>query len=335
MPQKFLIVVLVLASATVQAAEPIKVTARRLGDLLVEQQHRAPAAVISANRASITAEVVATIEAVLVDVGDEVEEGRLLLRLNNDNARLTLAQARAGLVAIDAQIVEAESRVKKAEELLGKSFISDEELIARRSSLAVLQANRDAQLVAIRRAELDVGRTRISAPFNAAVVERQAQVGSYAQPGTPLLTLVQTDQREVEVELDPRWVENLGRTGELQFESQGKSWPVSLERISSIIDPATRLVRGRFSFTDSVAPIGATGHLVWKDASGLLPVELIVQRGREFGVFTANPDVANFVAIPSAQLGRPAVVNLPPETLIIVEGHTRLQDGDSLAVTRR
>ncbi len=335
MPQKLLIVVIALASATLQAAEPVKVTARRLGDLLVEQQQRAPASVISANRATITAEVIATIRAIFVDVGDEVEKGRLLLRLDDDNARLALAQARAGLDAVDAQIVEAESRVKKAEELLGKNFISDEELIARRSNLAVLQANREGQLVAIRRAELDFARTRISAPFNAAVVERQAQVGSYAQPGTPLLTLVQTDQREVDVELDPRWVGQLGKVASFEFTSQGTSWPVSLARISSVVDPATRLVRGRFRFVGGAAPIGATGHLVWKDSSGLLPVDLIVQRDRNFGVFTANSSVANFVAVPSAQLGRPAAVDLPADTLIIVEGHTQLQDGDALVVTQQ
>ena len=53
-----------------------------------------------------------------------------------------------------------------------------------------------------------------------------------------------------------------------------------------------------------------------------------------FGVFVANDEHARFVAIPGAQEGRPAAVDLPAETLIVVRGHTRLQDGDSLDINR-
>lgn len=327
------LLLILCSGSNAHAAEAIPVTTQRLGDLLVDTERRAPAVVISANRADITSQVSAIIQEVLRDVGANVKKGELLIRLDNANARNSLAQAHSSLDAIDAQILEAKSRVAKAEELLGKDFISDEELVARRANLAVLEANRSGQLVAVNIAELELARTRITAPFDAAIIARAAQVGSYAQPGTPLITLVQTDSREIDVELDPRYAVEIPSVSNIRFVSQDIVWPVKLARLSDVIDIATRVVHARFLFTQDVAPIGTSGQLVWSESSDVVPVALIVQRGSELGVFIAENDTAKFIVIPSAEEGRPASVNLPPETLIVSRGHVRLQDGDTLKVT--
>jgi len=311
------------------------VSVQSLSDLLVDRELRAPATVVSANHTVVTSQVTALIGEVLVDVGADVKRGSVLVRLDNDNSKLALNQARANLKALEAQIEQAELRLKKAEDLLDKKFISDEELIERRTNLSVLEAKRLVQLASIRLAELDVARTTIKAPFDAAVVARQAQVGSLAMPGTPLMTLVQTDGREVDVELDPRYSSDLQLASALRFISQGRVWPLKLERLSSVIDPDSRIQRARFSFVGTPARIGTSGELVWLQAEGLVPVSIIVQRNGVLGVFTANSNVARFVPLQNAQEGRPAKANLPPHTLLIVRGQFRLQDGDTLKTSRQ
>jgi len=330
----FSLILACVVSVPLLAAEPIPVAVERLGDLLVDRELRAPAVVISANRAILTSQVAALISEVAKDVGDQVRKDELLIRLDAANASHALAQAEASLAAIDAQIIEGKSRLRKAEELLEKDFISNEELISRQSNLAVLEANRRGQQVAVRVAELELSRTQIKAPFNAAIVDRMAQVGSYAQPGTPLLTIVQTDNIEIDVELDPRYAEYIPQVSALRFSSQGKEWPVVLTRLSDVIDIASRVVHARFRFTGDAASIGTSGQLVWNEASGLVPVALIVKRGQQLGVFVAEDGKARFVAIPTAQEGRPALVNLPLDSLIVSRGHVRLQDGDALQVIR-
>jgi RND family efflux transporter MFP subunit len=333
---KFMIVpVIALASVAVNAADPVSVSVQRLGDLLIDREVRAPASVVSANRAIVTAEVSALIKEISADVGAAVRKGDLLIRLDDDNARLALAHAKASLAALDAQIVQAKQRLRKAEELLEKSFVSDDELTARRTDLAVLEANRNAQLVAIQQAELTLSRTRINAPYDATVVERQAQVGSFAMPGSPLITLVQTDSREIDVEIDPQYASGLPNVSDLRFVSQGRSWPVTLARLSDVIETGTRKLRGRFVFSADAATVGASGELVWRELKGLVPVTLIVQRGAEFGVFIADDQRARFVAIPGAQEGRPATLDLPPDTMVVSRGHILLQDGDALKIDGR
>jgi len=314
-------------------AQAITVSVERLGDLRVARELRAPASVLSANRTVVTSEVTALISEVLVDVGNSVEKSELLVRLDKTNARLLLEQAHASLDALDAQIAQAQRRLTKAEGLSAKDFVSDDELIDRQTDLGVLQANRSGQLVAIQVAELALARTLIHAPFNATVVQRSAQVGNFAQPGTPLLTLVQTDQREVDAELDPRYALDIPRISKLRFQSLGQQFPLEFLRLSDVIETDTRKIRARFRFTNDTAPIGSSGELAWTESTGVVPVSLIVQRGSVFGDFVARNGKAEFVCMPSAQEGRPAALDLPDDTLIVSRGHVRLQNGDELIIS--
>lgn len=332
MSKKTLIVLPLIFICRIALAEPVPVSVERLADLRIERELRAPASVLSANRAVVTSEVTALIEKVVADVGATVKKGALLVQLDNDNATLSLAAARASLDAFDAQLIEAKQRLQRAEELLTRNFISDDELINRRTNLAVLQANRKGQLVAIQIAELALARTRIRAPFDATVVARQAQVGNFAQPGTQLITVVQTDQREVDAELDPRYAAQMSAARELRYLSLDREYPIELLRLSDVVETDTRRLRARFRFLGELAAIGSSGEIAWRESTGVVPVELIVQRGSVFGVFVARDGVAEFVEIPNAQQGRPAALNMPDDTSIVARGHVRLQNGDELLI---
>lgn len=321
-----------LAGNCAAIAQPVAVAVEKLGELRVERELRAPATVLSANRAVVTSEVTALIEKVLADVGASVRKNDVLIRLDDDNARLSLAQARAGLVSLDAQIVRAAHRLTRAEELLTRNFVSDDELISRQTDVAVLEADRTAQLVSIQIAELALARTRVRAPFDATVVQRQAQVGNFAQPGTPLLTIVQTDQREVDAELDPRYALDISGVSNLRYVDSTREYAVELLRLSNVIETDTRRLRVRLKFLDETAAIGSTGEIAWSESVGVVPVNLIVQRGDDFGVFVVRNGKATFIRMAAAQEGRPAALDLPDDTLIVARGHIRLQDGDEIVI---
>jgi RND family efflux transporter MFP subunit len=333
MMKKILLLIILSLYQHIALAQAINVSVERLGDLHTARELRAPASVLSANRTVVTSEVTALISKVLVDVGAAVEKGELLVQLDKSNARLSLQQVRTSLDALDAQIVQAKRRLTKAEGLSAKNFVSDDELIDRQTDLDVLQANRNGQLVAIQVADLALSRTLIHAPFDATVVQRSAQIGNFAQPGTRLLTLVQKDLREVDAELDPRYALDIPRISKLRYLSLGQQYPLEFLRLSDVIETDTRKIRARFRFTKDVAPIGSSGVLAWTEPTAVVPVSLIVQRGTGFGVFVAMNGKAEFVEIPSAQEGRPAAVDLPDDTLIISRGHLRLQDGDELIIS--
>ncbi len=326
---------LTLSFACNLSVAAVPVTVGRLTEQLVDHEVRAPAVVVPANRAAVTAQISALIQTVHVDVGAAVSKGDLLVSLDDADARLAVDRALADLQALDAQIAQADARLKRGEGLVDSNFISADELLERRTAVSVLKANRVAQELAIRSARLNLSRTRVSAPFAATVVARSAQVGSLALPGTVLMSLVQTSNREIDADLDPRYADRLAKAGQLRFVSQGKTWPVEFARVSGVIDTAARIRKGRFTFTAEAAAIGTSGEVAWLDSAGLLPVPLIVQRDGKLGIFVAENNKARFVALQDAQEGRPAATDLPADSLVVIRGQTRLQDNDELRINRQ
>lgn len=311
-------------------AEGIPVTVQPLSAIAVDERHSAPGEVVAANRSVVAAQLNARIEVVHADVGMMVKKGDLLVELEPRDFELALAQSDANIAALDAQIEQAEAQLARAESLIEKNFTSREDVQARATSLAVLRGSRQVERVARDIARTNLARTRIVAPFDGEVVERAAQLGGFAAPGAALLTLAQTSGREINVQAWPGAVAGLQSAAPI-FTSYNRDYPLRVARVSSVIDSTTQLQTVRLTFADEPAPVGATGTVSWRNAGGLLPANLVERRGGELGVFVARDGVAKFVLLPQAAEGRAAQTALSPDTLVIVDGRTRLQDGDPVS----
>jgi RND family efflux transporter MFP subunit len=314
-----------------QTSAPVPVRAQAASELLLPSSASAAALVLSPNDAVLAAEVGAPVARIAADVGARVQRGELLLELDCTDLKLALAQAEAQVGAARARAELAAARAQRGETLGQKSFISADELLAMRTERRAAEA--EVKVIEAQRAVAarQVDKCRISAPFDAVVMERQAQVGALAAPGTPLLRVVDVSASEVEARLPEADAIGLGQARGLAFESQQRRYPVRLLRISEVVEPSTRSRIARFAFVDNAAPAGASGTLHWQAAGGRLPAALLVQRDGELGVFVVDQGIARFVAVPGAQAGRPADVPRAPGALIVTEGQQGLHDG--LAVT--
>ena len=152
--------------------------------------------------------------------------------------------------------------------------------------------------------------------------------GALAAPGTPLVRLVETAEPEVSAALRPEEVEAVRQATALHFQYLGARMPVQLRRAVPVVDPRTRPVEARLTFTGPGASPGASGRLVWSDATPHVPGDLLVRRGGRLGVLVADDGTARFVPLDGAQEGQPAPLALPAGTRIGVEGRERLNDGD-------
>ncbi|GJM11057.1 MAG: hypothetical protein DHS20C11_33330 [Lysobacteraceae bacterium] len=326
-----LAITLVLIPAGLLAqGNAMRVTTQALGEVSIIATGRAPATVVAKNEALISAEIAGIVRAVSIDVGDQVEQGQQLVEIDPVDYQLQLDQAQAVLVAFDARIKQARERLRRAEGLSEQSFTSADELLSRQTDLNVLLADRRAQEVAVRTAQRNLDKTVITAPFAGTVKDRQAQNGQFATVGAPLLTLVQSDRRELDVDINPRDAASLQAAVELSFDGDGQNWAVRLDRLSDVIGSASRTRKARLQFVDGSPPVGASGSLVWRRTSLALPPSLLLQRDGRLGVFVADDGVARFIHLPTAQEGRPVVVSLPETTAMVIDGRDRLQDGQQI-----
>ena len=314
-----------LLTGTAWAATPI--TTRPLAEVLIYPERSAPATVESLNDADLSAEITARIERILVRVGDEVQPGEVLAELDCRDYRSRLAAQQAALRQLEAQHRLAASQLERTRSLRERRGASEEDVEQRETELLGLDAQLASQREAIVQAQLNVDRCAIRAPYRAAVTARLGDEGTLAAPGTHLLRIVQTDALELGAQLRADEVQDLRSAAAVAFDVQGERYPVELRRTVPVIDPRTRTVEVRLTFPERAAPPGTAGRLVWRTATAHVPADLLVRRNGTLGVFVASDGAAQFKALPGAQEGQPAAVDLPPDTRIVVAGRERLGDG--------
>jgi RND family efflux transporter MFP subunit len=324
----FLVAGLLLCSiGLAQPAAPVEVGIRPLRAVALPDRGTAPASVIAPNDSRIAAEVTAKVARVHAEVGGTVKAGQLLLELDAADYRLALAQADAQVTAARARVALAEQRQQQAITLRKKQFVSDDAVLELKTGVQAAEADLDVAQAQRAVAARNVEKCRIVAPFAGVVLERQAQVGATAAPGTTLLRLVDLAPPEIEAQVQASQADELPRATEIVFENQGKPHPARLLRLSPVVDAAARTRVARLAFADRPAPSGSSGTLRWLTPGVLLPPELLVKREQGLGAFVVENGRARFVPAPAAQEGRPFAVALPPETPVVVRGQQGLTDG--------
>lgn len=331
LPRFGLALLALLVSSQVVAQNPVQVQTRALQDLAELSEGQASAQVLSPNDSLLAAELSATVAVVHADVGSTVSKGQVLIELDATDARLALAQADAQVAAARASLGMAEQRLERAKDLHLRQYASDDDLLARTTEHQGAKSELSLRQAARRIAARTVEKARLVAPFDGVVVERHAQVGALAAPGTPLLRLIDTAAPEVQAALQVSDARGIAQGQEVAFESQGRRWPVSLQRLSSVADSASRTQIARFSFTAEPAPAGVAGVLRWRGPQRMLAPELMVRRSDALGAFVAENGRARFVPSPDAQEGRSFALDLPGSALIVVQGQQGLVDGQAIA----
>ncbi len=308
----------------------VPVSTKVLRDVAVYPQVSVPATVMSLNDSKVSAEVRAVILEVPALVGQTVREGDVLMRLDPADSKLAAQRAQAALEAVKAKMELAEFQLERAQKL-SQDVVSEELLAQRGTEVKALRAELQVQQNAVETAQRDVARCEIRAPFRAVVKERLAFVGELANPGTPLLRLLDVEHMEVSAKVQTDDVESLQATRSPVFSAQGKDYPLRLRAVTAAYDVLERSREARLIFAGAGALPGAAGTLSWKDSRMHVPPDLIVRREGALGVFVVESGKARFIPLPEAQEGRPALTAIPADKPVIVDGRFGIKDGDEIA----
>ena len=328
---RWLLIPLALLPAVLQASTPVTVLA--LEEAWFAREQDAPASVVALNAPVISAELNARVVGIHAETGDRVSSGDLLIELDCRRAEADLDAAEAVLRQLEAQYGFARQQVRRADDLLKKRSISDQEVDQRKSEESRLAAQIDAQKAAILQATIQVGNCSVTAPFDGVVTQRMTDKGMLATTGTPLLKLVETEALEISARLDPAELETLAGDNPQWFEFRGKRYPVKLRTTIPLLEESTGTSEVRFRFTEDTPLPGTAGRLVWIRGDRTIPTDYLVRRDGQLGVFIVEDGKARFSPVEDALEGSPATLELPASTLLIVEGRESLKDGDLVIIT--
>lgn len=113
----------------------------------------------------------------LVEVGDYIEAGALLVRIDPRTVTNRLAQADAELKAAQSRRTISVSQMKRAESLLKKGTFTEADYEAAALELANAQAQVVSAEVAVENARIAVDDTDIRAPVSGSVIEKPVEKG--------------------------------------------------------------------------------------------------------------------------------------------------------------
>jgi len=139
--------------------------------------------------------------------GGIVSRGEELIRLDDRELSLALAEAEAEIRRIDAQIaIERGQGARAARDLerLSSDLTQEQRaLVLREPQMAELQAQRAAALAARDAAALALSKTRIVAPFDAIVRTETVAEGTMLSAGAEAATLISADRIHVTLAVPP------------------------------------------------------------------------------------------------------------------------------------
>ncbi|MEM7244802.1 MAG: efflux RND transporter periplasmic adaptor subunit [Acidobacteriota bacterium] len=221
-------------------------------------------------QATVTARTKGVVERLLVEAGDEVREGALLARLEDADQRIAAKRARL-------------MRDTKREEHARSEELSSQGLIAVEVH-ATKRRERDESEVDHERAQLDLARTRVKAPFAGRILERQVDTGATVSDGTALFILADLTPMEADVDVSERQVSQLqvGQPVRVRPDAGGDAVAARISRIA----PAVRAETGTVKVTIEV-----------DEAEGLRPgsflrVEVVTETHEDALVVPRNALVA-------------------------------------------
>jgi RND family efflux transporter MFP subunit len=200
------------------------------------------------------------IDAVFVDIGERVEAGQILARLDTRALEAQIAAADAQTAETAARTALAVGTQDRQGQLLERGHISEQRFDEVRTSTRAAQAQQHASAAAADALRVQLDLSVITAPFGGVVTAREADEGTIASPGQPLLHIIENDALEIRVGLPPELAAGLVPGEMYDFAGEGVSLAARLRASTGVVDRQTRTVTVLFD----VAPgtIAAPGQVV-------------------------------------------------------------------------
>jgi RND family efflux transporter MFP subunit len=170
--------------------------------------------VVARTKASVSSKVLGRLAWVGVTEGSLVRTNEIIARLESADYEAGLLVANANVAQLDAQHVQAQRDLKRAQSLRAQDLVSDADLESAQTKVEVSLAQANAGRAQARLAEATLENTRVRAPFAGTVLRKDAEVGEIVAPSsagggltrTAIVTMADLSTLEVEVDVNEAYI---------------------------------------------------------------------------------------------------------------------------------
>lgn len=317
---------------------------------VIPRRVRLSGSVVSPRTARVSTELGGLIEAMNVDLGDHVQTGDPLVRLDAELERLDLRRAEAAVREAREELADAEREVTVGRRLAANNNLPQNELDAREARTRIAEAAVDRLEAEAARYRARVRRHTISAPFPGVVARRVATEGEWVSPGAAVVELVETDRLWVDVPVPQRYFPELrdAPTVMVTFDAlPGQEFPADVLARVPVSDPTARTftlrLRPRVEGVALTPGMSArvTLQLATDQRGVVVPRDAVIRYpdGRTTVWVTEETDGATTVAERQVELGRAfdgrvhVQSGLEAGEAVVVRGNEALREGQRVRLT--
>ncbi|KGY13599.1 hemolysin D [Vibrio tubiashii] len=273
----------------------------------------------------ISPEVAGKVDAIAVKANQVVREGQLLIQLDADKAKASVAEAKAYLK-------DEQRKLKEFERLVKRNAITQTEIDAQEASVDIAKARLDA-------ANADLNDLHITAPFTGTVGFIDFSRGKMVSAGTELLTLDDLSIMRLDLQVPERYLSQLSNGMAVSATTaawKGQIFTGKVVGIDSRINQETLNLRVRVHFSNPEQQL-KPGMLVSAEMdfppieAPIIPVQALEYSGTKRFVYLVGEDgkASRTEVTLGARVDNQVVIEegLSIGDKIVVQGIVNMRDG--------
>jgi len=252
-----------------------------------------------------------------VNVGERVQKGQVLMRIDSVDLKLAFAAQQANVEAARAKYIQANADEARYAALVKSGAVSRQEYDQARAARDSAQAQLAAAEAQARVSDNSSEYAVLLADADGVIVRTLSEPGQVVAAGQTVIQLAHDGPREALINLPEGVRPDLGTMASARLYGRDQMYQARLRELSDAADPASRTFAARYVLEGEAAsaPLGSTVTigLLTKQTSGSqcvqLPVGAIHDRGNGPGVWIVDDkSEVKFRSVTIASIGKEEVV---------------------------
>lgn len=281
------------------------------------------------------------VQQIRVEDGQLVQAGQPLILLESREAENSVHMAQAAVNQSRATLKDAQANASRYQSLYDRGAISEQQLSAALTKMAIDDAQYQLQLSSLDNAQEQLGHTTVTAPVTGYVANKSVVLGTVVNPGAMLMQVHDIASVYLTVSVQQKDIARIttGQKAEITADSYpGRVFPGSIDIINPAAGPNSRVFRVKIKIDNpdlALKPgMFAKGELVLGSPRDIVTVPqsaVVAKDGGSFVYVIADMTVKQTPISVGEIFERDVeVTGLSAGTMVVREGLHGLKDGDNI-----
>ncbi|HCS26557.1 MAG TPA: hypothetical protein DIW43_03835 [Spongiibacteraceae bacterium] len=215
----------------------------------------------SPQHSALAFELPGRVDSVLVDAGQSVKAGTVLVKLDTRLLETQAAEVSAAISENAASLAKADQDLQRQRSLQAKGYSAQQaidDLLARQKILKAQREKLDAQM---RGVDIRLQKSTLKAPFDGEVTAKSVDTGVIVKEGQPAISMVEAGRREAVIGIPEALRNSVSEGGEVTVKGQFGEARAQVISVAQTLNPGTLTHSVRLAFPETVAV--ADGSIVY------------------------------------------------------------------------